>query len=270
MGILFILGSYLILSISIWRLLKKVGLPSWLGFMPVGNLYMLAYMARAIWIIPFGLIGGIVVLILLLFPFSQDSIFVLSLFPFLAAHIIFCIKLAKSFKKDIFFAFGLMILPPVYLMILAFGERGSSSSFAEKFDPIHIVVVLLFSIPLSTYVCTFFAISANGSYKLSSSQSGINWVWREPLLWNEPIDDGNPLSRSQTEPTGLGLMIMPMIILEQGILGTHQTLPAARDKGDGVCYEYPDLGLSFGYENSKCVKIPGRTSSVAYKNYEMR
>ena len=86
---------------TVWKIFTKAGEPGWKSLVPIyGAVVFLRIVGRPWW------------MVLLL------SIPLLNLFP----YIMVCIDLARAFGKGGGFAGGLTFLPPVFLMILAFGD----------------------------------------------------------------------------------------------------------------------------------------------------
>jgi hypothetical protein len=83
------------------RLFKKAGIPGWWGFVPIVNVWGLVKMT--------GRGGGFMVLMFI--PFVN-----------LVAMIILFMDLAKAFGKDTGFAIGMILIPIVFVSILAFGD----------------------------------------------------------------------------------------------------------------------------------------------------
>lgn len=86
---------------AMWRVFTKAGQPGWAAIIPIYNFYVLLKVA--------GKPGWW--LLLLLIPFVNFVILILTY-----------IDLAKSFGKGGLFAIGLILLPFIFLLILAFGS----------------------------------------------------------------------------------------------------------------------------------------------------
>jgi hypothetical protein len=86
---------------SVWKLFSKAGQPGWAAIVPIYNyIVWLQMIGKPIWW-----------LLLLFIPFAN-----------LVVGIIMMIETAKVFGKGAGFAAGLILLPVVFLPILAFGS----------------------------------------------------------------------------------------------------------------------------------------------------
>lgn len=103
MGLILSLGMILLNLIASWRLFEKAGLQGWKGLIPIYNTYCLYQMA-------FGKGKGWYIICLLV-PCVNAIL-----------SIVYSVKLAKVFNKGIGYALGLMLLNPLFMMILAFGD----------------------------------------------------------------------------------------------------------------------------------------------------
>ena len=108
MGAVFALVFFLIfLAILVlviagyWKMFVKAGHPGWAAIIPIYNSYVLCkIVGRPGWWV-----------ILLLIPYLNLIFF-----------IIIMLDLAKSFARGIGFAIGLILLSPIFICILGFGE----------------------------------------------------------------------------------------------------------------------------------------------------
>lgn len=103
LGLVLSLSMILLTLIASWRLFEKAGLPGWKGLIPIYNTYCLYQMA-------FGKGKGWYIICLLV-PCVNAIL-----------SIVYSVKLAKVFNKGIGYALGLMLLNPLFMMILAFGD----------------------------------------------------------------------------------------------------------------------------------------------------
>jgi len=86
---------------SLWKLYAKAGQPGWASIVPIYNIIILMnIVGRPVWWV-----------VLMLIPFVG----------IIMAIIVF-IDLAKSFGKDMGFAIGMILLPFIFLPMLAFGD----------------------------------------------------------------------------------------------------------------------------------------------------
>ena len=105
-GIAFLVQIALIVVflIAYWKIFEKAGKPGWAALIPFYNVYL---MCDIVWpnkaFVPF---------LLLSFVPIANVIYA----------IIFIFRLAKAFGKDMAFGFGLLLLAPIFILILAFGD----------------------------------------------------------------------------------------------------------------------------------------------------
>lgn len=100
-----------------WMVFKKMGREGWEGIIPVYNLYVLFKEL-----------------------YGNGWKFLLLLIPIYNIYVIIklCIDLARAFNQDSGFAIGLIILSPIFMCILGFGDRyvyldGSRANNTEDF-----------------------------------------------------------------------------------------------------------------------------------------
>lgn len=103
LGLILSLIMILLTLIASWKLFEKAGLPGWKGLIPIYNTYCLYQMA-------FGKGKGWYIICLLV-PCVNAIL-----------SIVYSVKLAKVFNKGIGYALGLLLLNPLFMMILAFGD----------------------------------------------------------------------------------------------------------------------------------------------------
>lgn len=103
LGLILSLIMILLTLIASWKLFEKAGLPGWKGLIPIYNTYCLYQMA---------------------FGKGKDWYIICLLVPCVNAilSIVYSVKLAKVFNKGIGYTLGLMLLNPLFMMILAFGD----------------------------------------------------------------------------------------------------------------------------------------------------
>lgn len=96
-----ILAIVLLLIASMWKIYVKAGKPGWAAIIPIYNLIvLLQIIQKPLWWI-----------ILLIIPYVN-----------IVGGILVDYHLAKSFGKGEGFAIGLILLPIIFLPILAFGD----------------------------------------------------------------------------------------------------------------------------------------------------
>ena len=94
----------LIFIIAYWKIFQKADKPAWASFVPIYNVWV---MCEIVWpkgpLLPF--------LLLFFVPIVN-----------IVYGIMLVFRLAKAFGKNVLFGFGLLLLPPIFIIILAFGN----------------------------------------------------------------------------------------------------------------------------------------------------
>ena len=94
----------LIFIIAFWKIFEKADKPGWASLVPIYNVWVIC---EIVWpkgpLLPF----------LLLFIVPIVNVFYLIMLIF---------RLAKAFGKSVLFGFGLLLLYPIFILILAFGD----------------------------------------------------------------------------------------------------------------------------------------------------
>ncbi len=94
-----------------WKIFTKAGKPGWAAIIPIYNIIVfLEIIGRPIWWI-----------VLFLIPFVNIIVGIIAL-----------LDLAKSFGKSTGFAIGLILLSPIFLLILGFGDSRYQGPAAAK------------------------------------------------------------------------------------------------------------------------------------------
>ncbi len=96
-----ILGIFVLMIISLWKIFEKAGLAGWKSIIPFYNTYCLVVIAKLPW-----------------------WYFLLALIPYLGLLVIIYVyyKISLAFGKSGFYAVGLMLLPIIFFPMLAFGD----------------------------------------------------------------------------------------------------------------------------------------------------
>ena len=99
--ILVIIACVVLVYIAQWKIFKKAGKEGWKALIPVYNSYTMLQILN-----------------------MEPMLCFLTLLPGASfmLNIVMMVKLAKSFGKSTGFAVGLILLGPIFLMILAFGN----------------------------------------------------------------------------------------------------------------------------------------------------
>jgi hypothetical protein len=121
------LTFFVLMIASFWTIFTKAGKPGWAAIIPIYNIIVLLEIAGKPWWWIFLFLLGIVPII------GQITVFILSIMMY---H-----GLSKSFGKDAGFTVGLILLFPIFLPILAFGDAqylgtkkaGNSNVLDEQF-----------------------------------------------------------------------------------------------------------------------------------------
>jgi len=127
-----IVGIVWILEIfAYWNVLKKMGEPGWKSFIPIYNNYVLY---KHIWGTNyfFMSLGVNIVKVLVdewkktdsgsLINATKTITGILATVVAFLFSIVFCMKLAASFGRSKLFGVGLLLLSPLFMMILAYGD----------------------------------------------------------------------------------------------------------------------------------------------------
>lgn len=99
--LVFLLVFYALIIVANWKIFTKAGKPGWASIIPFYNLYVLFEIV--------GMNGWL--FLLLLVPIANIVIFIM-----------YNIKLAQVFGKGTGFIIGLIFLPNIFTLILAFGS----------------------------------------------------------------------------------------------------------------------------------------------------
>ena len=113
-------AAYVVFSVAQSKILKKAGLPGWMGFVPYLSTVKLFDIC---WEVKYGLITLIILTFSSFFSFLFFGIptAIMNVYS-VVLYVNMCLRLAKSFGKSGGFAAGLIILPFVFLMILGFDK----------------------------------------------------------------------------------------------------------------------------------------------------
>ncbi len=107
--IYFFVITIIVRIIALGKLFSKCGKKAWKAIIPVYNLVVFYQIAG---------ISPWFILIYLIYPISSDIAFVIQ---FLFSTYLYT-RIAKKFSKGIGFTIGLILLPTIFLLILAFGK----------------------------------------------------------------------------------------------------------------------------------------------------
>lgn len=111
LGMLIWLAVVAVLIAANWKIFTKAGKPGWASIVPIYNvIVLLEIIGRPVWWIILALIPGV------------NFIF----------GILVAVDLAKSFGKSIGFTIGLILLAPIFLLILAFGDAEYQGPAAQQ------------------------------------------------------------------------------------------------------------------------------------------
>ena len=103
-GVGYLIGCLIVTVIAIiaqWKIFTKAGRPGWYSLIPIFNVYQLFKIA--------GMSGWM--MLLMLIPIAN-----------IVVSILLAVNLAKAFGKGTGFAVGLILLPGIFYLILAFGS----------------------------------------------------------------------------------------------------------------------------------------------------
>lgn len=113
--------AYVIFSlVTLWKFAVKTGREGWELYIPIYSYYVLFKIAGLdiYWFI-MSLLPSVVIII-----FSEYLILVvLSYFFAIFISFFYCISLSSRFNKGIGFAFGLLFLNPIFMIILTYSKK---------------------------------------------------------------------------------------------------------------------------------------------------
>ena len=124
----------LLLFISWCRIFAKAGIPWERLFVPFFGTYWTYGVANAGGIFWCNLILSLISFMMPIFGvYMDEGMAIVLLIGYLIIHIIYCVKLSKAFGHGGGFAFGLIVLTPLFLMILGLGS--SEYAYPKKTPP---------------------------------------------------------------------------------------------------------------------------------------
>lgn len=126
---IFALAFYILMVVALWKIFVKAGEAGWKSLIPIYNVYVFCKIIRVnfwIYVLLIPVILGVISA--LLFKDNQNAQTTLSGLYSLGLDIYLSIMLARAFKKGVGFTIGLILLPNIFQLILAFG----SSKYALK------------------------------------------------------------------------------------------------------------------------------------------
>lgn len=253
-----------VMIVSCYNLFTKAGLPGWLAFLPLANIFTFVSLAglRQSWallfftpLLTYALIvsesfGWIIFVIpfVVLFP----------VLPPLVAYFVVGFSVGKTHGKNWRFSLGLVFLPFIFLPLLAKSTNKYIDSRILSRQKL-IGSSLIIGSVATIYVLSYIALDFRGEYKLESNRDGNYgyWVWRSEYFWKESKPES--ISRSYGKFTELGVIYSPLSLTKQLFFNYyHITLLASGSQGDGYSISYPNLGLGSGVSSDR--KIMARTS----------
>ena len=122
-GLIILLILTILTFIAIWKIFTKAGEPGWKTLIPIYNVYTLCKIIGVnfwIWFLAIPFASGFI--ISLVASNSTDLSNKLQSIVSLIIEIKISYSLAKSFGKDTIFTVGLVLLPPIFLLILGNGS----------------------------------------------------------------------------------------------------------------------------------------------------
>lgn len=103
--------AYIIMFIAQWKIFKKAGVPGWMAFIPILNIYKICKIAD----------GNGWKFLLFLIPVVN-----------IIYYVLLNIRFAKAYGKSTAFGVGLIFLNTIFLYILAFGKAEYIGPRGEK------------------------------------------------------------------------------------------------------------------------------------------
>ena len=139
---IFILALYVLLIVAWWKLFVKAGEAGWKSIIPIYNIYIYCRIIGInFWIYAFAIPIVLSVLFTIATGSSTDAsslttfgviMTVLYVAYYIFLDIYIAIKLGSAFKKSTGFKVGLVLLPNLFLLILAFGASKYHGAKADK------------------------------------------------------------------------------------------------------------------------------------------
>lgn len=134
LGIIIVVGLvvYILQVIGMWKVFKKSGEEGWKAIIPIYNVYTMCKITgvNPWWVLIVVIAGGLSGAV-----GESDLAAIVSLLSSIVSiyfSVLLYVSLARAFGKSDGFAVGLILLNPIFLMILGFGD----SKFIEK-RPMH-------------------------------------------------------------------------------------------------------------------------------------
>ena len=123
--ILFIIVVYVLLVIAQWKIFTKAGEAGWKALIPIYNTYILCRIIGISfwkWVIICPFVLGIVLGIIAGIIDNEDIINTCTYLYAFGLEIYMAIRLGKAFDKSTGFIVGLVLLPYIFQLILAFDD----------------------------------------------------------------------------------------------------------------------------------------------------
>lgn len=121
------LAWMIVTIIGHWKLFEKAGQPGWKSIIPIYNeycIYKIGWNGGIYWInLLLTILSGF-----FLYKMGAEQVILWVLLAMLVSlltfilRIVFCIKLAQAYNKNGAFALGLILIYPLFVLILAFGD----------------------------------------------------------------------------------------------------------------------------------------------------
>lgn len=252
-----------IIIYSGYKLFTKAGLPAWLAILPLANIFVFVAVAGLRWWWTLLFFVPFVTYALLVSPFFGWIVFAIP-FPILLsplvslfAYTVVGFSIAKAFGKNRRFGIGVILLPFIFLPLLAIQGSEYSTSISVDRQGLRRSSILI-GLVATIYILSFITLDLRGEYKIESDADGYGyWIWRSDYFWVE--SPPAPLSRKYGETTSLGVIFDPLSLTKMIFFDYyHVTLLAFGSAGDGYSISYPNLELESRDPDAR--KVLARTS----------
>lgn len=143
-AMILLLVYYVLLTISQWKLFKKAGEKGWKSLIPFYNIFVSHHLIGMshIWFI-LDIVFWFVEILLEFFHvyplWIEDTFFSVALIVTIISEILHIMRLCYCYTKSELFGIGLFVVPPLFSMILAFGnsEYNPPRAHREKHKAAH-------------------------------------------------------------------------------------------------------------------------------------
>ncbi len=119
---IFLVAIAVMVVVALWKIFEKSGEQGWKSLIPVYSsylIYKIAWDRRAFWIT---MLLGLLSSVLMGIPMIGPALGVIGALLAGLLEVVCTVKLAKAFEHGGWFALGLILLSPIFILILAFDK----------------------------------------------------------------------------------------------------------------------------------------------------